>query len=330
MRKNVYIFSEGELKRKDNTIYFETESGRKFLPIEDVQDIYAFGEITFNKRLLELLSQKEIIVHYFNYYGYYMGSFYPRKHLNSGYMILRQAEHYLEHQKRIIIARKFVLGAFRNIRQVLKYYNNRGKDLEDIIRSIELMAETIQHADDNNSLMSIEAHIREMYYKAFDIIISNDDFSFQERTRRPPKNEINTLISFGNSILYTLILSEIYRTHLDPRIGFLHATNFRRFTLNLDVAEIFKPIIIDRLIFTVIGKRSITKKDFIQDMGGIALKENAKKTFVTQLDERLKQTIGHRELGRNVSYQRLMRMELYKLEKHLMDEKEYQPFVARW
>lgn len=245
-------------------------------------------------------------------------------------MILRQAEHYLEHQKRIIIARKFVLGAFRNIRQVLKYYNNRGKDLEDIIRSIELMAETIQHADDNNSLMSIEAHIREMYYKAFDIIISNDDFSFQERTRRPPKNEINTLISFGNSILYTLILSEIYRTHLDPRIGFLHATNFRRFTLNLDVAEIFKPIIIDRLIFTVIGKRSITKKDFIQDMGGIALKENAKKTFVTQLDERLKQTIGHRELGRNVSYQRLMRMELYKLEKHLMDEKEYQPFVARW
>lgn len=68
MRKNVYIFSEGELKRKDNTIYFETESGRKFLPIEDVQDIYAFGEITFNKRLLELLSQKEIIVHYFNYY----------------------------------------------------------------------------------------------------------------------------------------------------------------------------------------------------------------------------------------------------------------------
>ena len=177
---------------------------------------------------------------------------------------------------------------------------------------------------------SIEGNIRDMYYKGFDEITGNKDFVFKKRTRRPPKNELNALISFGNSLLYVLVLSEIYKTHIDPRIGYLHTTNFRRFTLNLDVAEIFKPIIIDRIIFTLIGKKMITKNDFEEDLGGILLKEKGRKTFVQEFDRRLASTIKHRELKRNVSYRRLIRMELYKLEKHLIGEKEYEPYVSRW
>ena len=120
--------------------------------------------------------------------------------------------------------------------------------------------------------------MRETYYRAFDGILSNPDFIFDKRSRRPPKNNLNTLISFGNSILYTVVLSEIYKTHMDPRIGFLHATNFRRFSLNLDVAEIFKPIIIDRLIFTMVGTGMVTGKDFETESGGIILKDKSTKT----------------------------------------------------
>lgn len=127
-----------------------------------------------------------------------------------------------------------------------------------------------------------------------------------------------------------MILSEIYKTHLDPRIGYLHATNFRRFTLNLDIAEIFKPIIVDRLIFTLVGKKMLTKRDFEKDMGGISLKEKGRKLFVQEFDKRLKSTIAHRGLGRNVSYQRLIRLEAYKLQKHFMQEEKYEPFISRW
>ena len=141
---------------------------------------------------------------------------------------------------------------------------------------------------------------------------------------------MNVLISFGNSLMYSIILSEIYKTHLDPRIGFLHATNFRRFSLNLDIAEIFKPIIIDRIIFSLIAKKMITKSDFNKDMGGLVLKDNAKRVFIEELDKKLATTLKHKTLGRNVSYRRLIRMELYKLEKHLMEEKEYEPYVASW
>jgi CRISPR-associated protein Cas1 len=162
------------------------------------------------------------------------------------------------------------------------------------------------------------------------LILDQPDFTFDKRTRRPPQNNLNTLISFGNSLLYTTVLSEIYKTHLDPRIGYLHATNFRRFSLNLDVAEIFKPIIIDRLIFTLIDKKMLDRSDFEPDTGGIVLKEKGRKQFVEEYDKRLNTTINHRAIGRPVSYRRLIRMELYKIEKHIMGEETYKPFVSQW
>lgn len=149
-------------------------------------------------------------------------------------------------------------------------------------------------------LMAVEGNMREVYYKGFDIILDNPDFIFETRTKRPPKNFLNTLISFGNSFLYTIVLSEIYNTHLDPRIGYLHSTNNRRFTLNLDVAEIFKPIIIDRTIFTLIGRRMLTIKHFDKKLSGILLKDEGKKIFMQELDERLKTTIKHKKLGKHV------------------------------
>lgn len=259
MKKSIYIFSDGSLVRKDNTLRFFCEERQKYLPVEDISDIYAFGEISVTKKLLELLSQKEIVLHYFNYYGYYMGSFYPREHYNSGYMILKQVHHYENEEKRLSLAKSFVIGSLENIRIVLKYYKNRGKQVDVGLTLIEEDIEKAKEQLDIPRLMAVEGHGREMYYNEFDHILENPDFLFNHRTRRPPQNNLNTLISFGNSVMYTLVLSEIYHTHLDPRIDYLHTTNFRRFSLNLDVAEIFKPIIVDRTILSIIGKKMIKK-----------------------------------------------------------------------
>lgn len=330
MKKPIYIFSSGELKRKDNTIYFENEDGRKYIPVENTSQIYIFGEVDINKRFLEFITQSEIILHFFNYYDYYVGTYYPREHLNSGYMILKQAEHYLDNMKRLEIATEFVLGAVKNIQQVMRYYSNRGKDLVEVEEGIRQIQDKISQTMNIEELMAMEGNAREYYYRAFDEILNKPDFAFEQRTRRPPKNNLNTLISFGNSMIYTIVLSEIYKTHLDPRIGYLHATNFRRFTLNLDVAEIFKPIIVDRVIFTVVGKNMITKDDFERSTQGLILKEKGKKTFVQEMENKLRSTFNHRNLGRHVSYRRLIRLELYKLQKHLIGEQKYDAFVARW
>lgn len=331
MKKTLFIFSNGQLQRKDNTIFFVNEEGeQKYIPVEDTSELMVFGEVDLNKRFLEFCSQKEIIIHYFNYYGYYSGTFYPREHYNSGFMILRQAEAYLNEEARVFLAQKFVTGAAQNIRQVLKYYQNRGKEVGSQLQQVEELSAKINETLDISVLMGLEGNIREYYYKAFDAIHGQSEFVFEGRSRRPPKNEMNTLISFGNSIVYSTVLSEIYKTHLDPRIGYLHSTNFRRFSLNLDIAEIFKPLLVDRVIFTLIGKKMITKKDFKKESGGLMLKESGRRVFVEELENRLKTTITHREIGSPVSYRRLLRLELYKLEKHLMGEVSYEPFVSQW
>jgi CRISPR-associated protein Cas1 len=331
MKKPIYIFSDGKLERHQNTLAFEDAEGKKkYVPVENTSELHIFGEVDLNKRLLEFLTQQEILLHFFNHYGYYIGSFYPREHYNSGCLILNQAEHYLDSTKRLNLAQQFVKGAEENIKRVLGYYLRRGVDLQGVLNTIELSSPRLEQQTSPEALMAIEGNIRETYYEAFDIILKHEEFSFAKRTRRPPQNRLNALISFGNSLMYVAVLSEIYRTHLDPRIGFLHTTNFRRFSLNLDVAEIFKPTFVDRLIFSIVNKGQIQAKHFSESAGGIFLTEPGRKIFVEEWEKRLLTTIDHPKLKRKVSYRRLIRLELYKIEKHLLGDQPYEPYVARW
>ncbi len=333
MKKTLYLFSSGTLKRKDNTLCLITTDDKKhYFPVSAISDIMVFGEVEINKRTLEFLTAQKIPVHFFNRHEYYIGSYYPREYLNSGYLLLRQAEHYLDGAKRLDLARRIVRGSILNMLKVLTYYANRTREtqLQVIIASIEGKLRSLDGQTSVEQLMAMEGNAREQYYKAFDLILRQDDFSFDRRTRRPPQNRLNALISFGNSILYVVCLSQLYQTHLDPRIGFLHTTNFRRFSLNLDLAEIFKPIIVDRVIFSLINKRVLKASHFTTLLKGIVLSDAGKKLFVQALDERLSATIHHRKLGRNVSYKTLIKMEAHKIEKHLLGEQPYEPFVSRW
>lgn len=330
MKKDIYIFNDGELKRKDNTFYFQNGDTKKYLPIEELDSIWVFGEITLNKKFLDYASQKGILIHFFNYYEYYTGTFYPREHLNSGYVILRQAEAYLNEERRLLIAKKIIRTAIENIMVVLKYYKKRGRELEAVISDIEDKWLTMEQCQTTAELMAYEGNIREKYYRTFNVILNDPDFTFTNRTRRPPKDKINALISFGNSMMYTTVLSELYETNLDPRIGYLHSTNERRFSLNLDLAEIFKPVIVDRVIFSLINKKVLTAKDFDSNYGGILLKDSGRKKFVEEYNRKLLTTIHHKSIGTVVSYKRLIRLEAYKLQKLITEGVDYNGFVCEW
>jgi len=110
----------------------------------------------------------------------------------------------------------------------------------------------------------------------------------------------------------------------------VHTTNERRFTLNLDVADLFKPLIVDRTIFSLLNRHVVRAEHFAEQAGGIYMTEAGSRIFVEEFDGKLATTIQHRELKRNVSYRELVRLELYKIEKHILGDKEYEPFVARW
>lgn len=328
MKRNYYIFSNGRVRRKENTVFFETDEGKKPIPVNDIEALYIFGEVDFNSKAVNFLSQNNITVHIFNYYGFYTGSFYPREYLPSGYTVVKQVEKYLNPAERIKIAREFINTASFNILKNLKYYE-RKKDLSSIIGRIEHERNKIEKVNDIFGLMGTEGRIRDIYYDAFNVIIDNK-FDFSKRVKNPPDNVVNTLISFGNSLLYSTTLSEIYHTQLNPTISFLHEPGQRRFSLSLDISEIFKPIIVDRLIFKLINENMIKEDDFLKDFNYCYLDDKGKKVFVREYNKKLDTTIKHRKLGRSVSYRRLIRLECYRLIKHLSDIEEYEGFKAWW
>ena len=323
MKRSYYIYNNGILKRKDNTLQFQNENGEKrYIPIETVDEIYVMGEMELNTNLINYLSQYGITTHFFNYYSYYTGSFYPREKNVSGELLVKQVEHYTNQDKRLEIAKKFIDAASYNIYRNLRYYNGRGKDLKEYMDKIESLRKKIYESNSISELMGYEGNIRKIYYKSWNIII-NQDIQFKKRVKNPPDNAINTLISFVNTLVYTKVLSALYETQLNPTISYLHEPGDRRFSLSLDIAEVFKPIIADRLIFSLFNKNQITEKSFTRNLNYLHLDKDASKMIVSVLESRLEKTIKHKELGRSVSYKYLIKLECYKLIKHLIDEKDY-------
>lgn len=177
--------------------------------------------------------------------------------------------------------------------------------------------------------MGIEGNIRKSYYSAWNIIV-DQEINFDKRVIHPPDNMINSLISFVNSLIYSKVLSEIYKTQLNPTISYLHEPGVRRFSLCLDISEVFKPLIGDRLIFSLLNRRQITEDSFTKELNFLHLKKESSRLIAQELEKSLKKTIMHKELGRQVSYQYLMRLEAYKLIKHLIGEKQYEGFKIWW
>ncbi|WP_195599260.1 type I-B CRISPR-associated endonuclease Cas1b [Longibaculum muris] len=330
MQQSYYIFTSGELHRKDDSLILINSEGKKYIPIERVYDIYVFATLTINTTLLSFLSQKKISIHFYNYYDFYIGSYYPKETLVSGKLLINQVEKYQNYEERMFIAQQFIEAASYNILRNLKYYNNREKDLTSYIDEIEELRKQIYLTYDIKQLMGVEGNIRKLYYSAWPIII-NQKIEFEKRVKRPPDNLINTLISFMNSIIYTKTLSEIYKTQLNPTISYLHEPSDKRFSLCLDVSEVFKPLIVDRTIFSLLNKNMITENDFYIDDGGYyRMKESSIKKVMKALEETLSRSIKHKDLNRDVSYKHLIRLELYKLIKHIINEKNYEGFKIWW
>lgn len=330
MKQSYYLYKSGRLQRKDNTLeVVYRDNTKKSIPVERVDDIYIMTEFDFNTNLLNFLSKFGISVHYFNYYGFYTGTYYPKEQWVSGKLLIKQVENYIQPNKRIIIARAFIEAAAYNIYRNLKYYNNRGKNVQKNIEQIEFLRKQINLCKDVPELMGIEGNIRKVYYDSWNEII-NQDIGFEKRVKNPPDNAINSLISYVNTMIYTRVLSEIYKTQLNPTISYLHEPSERRFSLCLDIAEIFKPIIADRMIFSMLNKKQITENDFEQELNFLYIKESARKEITKELDSKLQTTIKHRTLGRDVSYEYLIRLEIYKLIKYLTEEVPYEGFKMWW
>jgi CRISPR-associated protein Cas1 len=331
--KDFYILKSGKLLRKHNTLYFIYKENNKILkkslPINLINSIFIFGECNFNTKFFNFVAKLGIPVHFFNYYGFYNGSFLPKKNNVSGFLIVKQVSFYLDLNKRLYLAKEFVGGAIHNSIKNLLYYQKYGRNLRDAILKMKNLAEKLNECQSIHELMAIEGNCKFIYYQNFEEILG-EEYKLEKRTKRPPDNAINALISFGNSLLYATSLNQIYKTQLDPTVGFLHEPREMRFSLALDLAEVFKPVIVDKVIFKLINNRMIDENDFIKELNYTLLNEKGKKIFLNLYENRLNQTFFHKRIKRYVSYKHIIKLECYKLIKHLVGDEIYKSFKMKW
>ena len=321
-----YITSMGELTRKDNSLCFRKEGKNVYIPVENTKEIYCLNEISINTKLLDFLSRNNIVVHFFNYYEGYNGTFYPKNQYNSGRLLIKQIEKY--NSSRLVVAKAIVKAIGENIEEVLyHYYKHNKKDVKgtiDWIRKEFILK--IDNANNIKEVMAIEGEVWQKFYSNFKYFLP-EDFIMNKRVRRPPDNPINAMISFGNTLLYTKTISAIYRTHLDQRISFLHEPSEGRFSLSLDISEAFKPVIVYKTIFDLVNNKKITvAKHFDKKVNYCLLNEEGRNIFISAFEERLESVFIHPTLKRKVSYRTAIKLDCYKLIKFILEDKDFSPF----
>lgn len=324
-----YITSMGELSRKDNSLCFRKEGKKIYIPVENTKEIYCLNEVSINSKLLDFLASNNIVVHFFNYYEGYSGSYYPKNQYNSGKLLVKQVEKFSS--DRLVIAKNIVSGIGINIKEVLYHYYKHNK--KEVKKTIDWISKEffIRVEDSSNikELMAVEGELWQRFYSEFKNFLP-EDFIMNKRVKRPPDNPINAMISFGNSLLYTKTISAIYRTHLDQRISFLHEPSEGRFSLSLDISEVFKPVIVYKTIFDLVNNKKIqVSKHFDKKVNYCLLNEEGRNIFITAFEERMESVFNHPKLKRRVSYRTAIKLDCYKLIKYIMEDKEFIPFSIK-
>lgn len=328
---------------------------KEHVPLVQIDEVAVLGEVTLTASALHLLLERNIEITFLGYYGQFKGRLSPPFSKNS---LLRMAQYRAHHDmtKRCELARRFVIGKLSNQRQRLRRYHRIHEDTE-VGQSIDQLTAIIQNVitlplDDTRTaptmpplasgdnaiggtpleiILGLEGAGSAAYFRGFSKLISNQEqWPFAGRVKRPPTDPVNSLLSFGYSLLTNKVSSAVQLVGFDHFVGYLHSSFYGRPALALDVLEEFRPIIVDSVVLNLFNHRILTPDDFIVELGAYRLKQEKRKLFFTKFEERLNEEIHHPIFGYKVSYQRCIELQVRLLAKCLTGEiDEYPPFLVR-
>jgi len=320
--ETLFISRDATLRQRDNTLAVTLDGRTTMLPIERVRHLVLLAQTRLNTRLLTLCGKHGVRVSVFDYYGYFKGAFEPIPQNPSGRVKLAQAKAVLDDGQRLAIAQEIVRGAAHNMVANLLYYQYRGREeLREPVGEMQKIAAQIGGTKETETLMGIEGNLHQHYYRAWHHI--DPALEFGRRTRRPPNNPVNCLLSFLNQLTYAICRHELFKTHLEETFSFLHSANAARSSLSLDLSEPFKPILVDSLIFRMTRRRMVTDAWFEEHDGVCLLTETGRRHVTEQFAVRLE------EAYRGDSYRRWIYREAIAIERHILAVDEYESFKRK-
>jgi CRISP-associated protein Cas1 len=336
----LYVQTQGTYLRLDHdTLVLEVEQKKQFqVPLHHLGGIVAFGNVLMSPFLLHRCAGDGRAVVWMTEYGRFRARLTGE---TTGNVLLRRSQHAAldNPQTTLDIARYMVAGKLQNARNVLMRSAREAKtedDRQSLSKAAQVHADAIGNAEkavDLDKLRGIEGYAAKAYFAAFTAMVLSDRavFEFTERSRRPPKDPINALLSFAYTLLVNECVAACEGVGLDPQMGFLHVLRPGRPALALDLMEELRPILADRFVLTLINRAQIQPNDFVERPGGaIYLTDEARKTFLGAYQKRKQEEVTHPITGSKVPFGLISHVQARLLARHLRgDVPSYQPFILR-
>lgn len=299
-----------------------------YIPINQIDILFIFGHIDVNQNVIKLLNEYDVMIFYFTYSGQFIGIYMPiQKH--TGDQIIKHAYFVNDDRKRFLVAKEIIMGSIKNMMFIVKYYQKKQRIDEQCQEHLDIALKKLDKILNIAQIMLIEAEAKKAYYQIFDAIILDNNYRFDERSHYPPKNKVNALMSFGYALLYSRIESSIHRSRLVLELPFIHGHSKANSGLQHDIADLFKPIFVDRLIFQMINKHMVHEDHFETKKGGVYLSKIGMASFIDNFDTFMRKTILVNQ--KYYSKRQLLSKEVHKISAHVHDDKPYKAFVmTRW
>ncbi len=325
---------------------------KEHIPLVKIDDVVVMGEVTLTASALHLLLERNIEINFLSYYGKFKGRLSPPFSKNA---LLRMAQYRAHHDMatRCELARRFVIGKLSNQRTMLQRYQRRHAEAE-VSQAIEQMAVLIHNlatlsldethvvqplaSGDNRiegtaleAILGMEGAGSAAYFQCFGMLMADQEqWPFARRIRRPPTDPVNSLLSFGYSLLTNQVASAVQLVGFDHFVGYLHSSVYGRPALALDIMEEFRPIIVDSVVLTMLNNRMLTQHDFVIELGAYRLKDERRKVFFTKFEERLNEEAIHPIFGYKATYRRCIELQARLVAKFLTGEiDQYPPFLVK-
>ncbi|NJO60349.1 MAG: CRISPR-associated endonuclease Cas1 [Richelia sp. RM2_1_2] len=328
----IYLIEQGTNIYKDyqRFIIHVSEKPKLEVPIRDVQQILVFGNIQLSTSVIQACLQEEIPVIFLSQSGKYHGHLWSEEstHLDNQ---LVQVERRNDDLFRFSVSKAVVLGKLLNSKQLLMRFNRRRKieDLERAIYGINQDIDALNYVDNLDTLRGYEGIAAARYFPAFGKLITNSAFSFSQRFRQPPTDEINSLLSFGYTLLFNNVLSFIIAEGLSPYIGNFHYGERQKTYLAFDLMEEFRSPVVDSLVLNIINHSLFKPQDFdvVATTGGVYLSQTARRVFLKQFEQRMNEEISHPDLISQVTYRHAVQLQVRRYKRCLLSDIPYESFL---
>jgi CRISP-associated protein Cas1 len=325
------VQQQSKLSREQGRFVIQSTDGPAVeIPIQEVKQILVFGNVQLTTAAISSCLDQQIPVVFLTQLGEYKGHLWTAElcDLESQSKQFQRRDEASFQQE---MAMHLVWGKLCNSRQSLLRWN-RKKQIPQVGAAIARVSELItlvETATSLDALRGYEGTAARLYFSSLGKLFTNSGFSFTERNRRPPKDPINSLLSFGYTLLFNNVLSLILAEGLNPYLGNLHRSERKEPHLAFDLMEEFRAAIVDSLVLSLVNQKILKPTDFTwpDEAGGIYLQDPARRVFLKHFEERMSEEVKHPEAKTSVSYRRVIQLQVQQYKYCLRENAAYEPYL---